>query len=101
VAPLLPQVRQPTLIIWGEQDRILSDVAGSMRAAAQISGARQVVIPQCGHAPQIEKARLVNQLVVRFLKDSLRSIPPALEPARFLEREERRRLGRSLAFGDG
>ena len=47
---------------------------------------RQVVIPKCGHAPQIEKARLVNQLVLRFLRDKLKTIPPALDPARFLAR---------------
>ena len=44
-----------------------------------------MVIPKCGHAPQIEKARLVNQLVVRYLKDKLKTIPPALDPERFLD----------------
>ena len=46
---------------------------------------RQVVIPKCGHAPQIEKPRLVNHLISRYLRDKLRTIPPALEPSRFLE----------------
>jgi len=72
VAPLLGQISQPTLVIWGENDHVLSDVAGSVRAADQILKVRQVVIPNCGHAPQIEKARLVNQLVQRFLRDALR-----------------------------
>jgi hypothetical protein len=49
-----------------------------------------VVIPKCGHAPQIEKSRLVNQLVVRFLLDKLKNIPPALDPARFLAKQEQR-----------
>jgi pimeloyl-ACP methyl ester carboxylesterase len=91
VAPLLPQVTHPTLLIWGDQDRVISDVAGSVRSAEQIRDSVQVVIPRCGHAPQIEKARLVNQLVTRFLKDKLKPIPPALDPARFLERDEKRR----------
>jgi pimeloyl-ACP methyl ester carboxylesterase len=91
VAPLLGQVSHPTLLIWGANDRVLSDVSGSVRAADQILQSRQVVIPKCGHAPQIEKARLVNQLVTRFLKDKLKLIPPTLDPARFLEREEKRR----------
>ena len=80
---------------------MLSDVPGAIRAAAQILKVRQVVIPNCGHAPQIEKARLVNQLVVRYLKDKLKSIPPALDPERFLERARRPnaspRLSSSLA----
>jgi abhydrolase domain-containing protein 6 len=89
IAPLLSQVPHPTLLIWGANDRVISDVAGSVRAADQILKARQVVIPKCGHAPQIEKARLVNQLVLRFLRDRLKMIPPNLDPARFLAQRER------------
>lgn len=84
VAPLLDRVANPTLLIWGENDRVLSNVAGSVRAGEQILKGRQVVIPKCGHAPQIEKSRLVNKLILRFLRDQLRSIPPALEPSRVL-----------------
>jgi pimeloyl-ACP methyl ester carboxylesterase len=91
VAPLLAQVPHPTLAVWGEDDHVLSDVGGSVRAADTILNVRQVVIPKCGHAPQIEKARLVNQLVTRFLRDKLKAIPPTLDPARFLERDEKRR----------
>jgi pimeloyl-ACP methyl ester carboxylesterase len=86
VADLLPLVPHPTLVIWGESDQVLSDVPGAIRAADQILKVRQVVIPKCGHAPQIEKARLVNQLVVRYLKDKLKAVPPALDPGRFLDR---------------
>jgi abhydrolase domain-containing protein 6 len=84
VRPLLTLVPHPTLVIWGANDRVLSDVPGAIRAAEQILKVRQVVIPKCGHAPQIEKSRLVNQLVSRFLRDKLRVIPPALEASRFL-----------------
>jgi hypothetical protein len=91
VAPLLPLVPHSTLVIWGASDRVLSDVPGAIRAADQMLRARQVVIPKCGHAPQIEKARLVNQLIVRYLKDKLKTIPPALDPQRFLQRATRPR----------
>ena len=90
VAPLLSQVPHPTLVIWGEYDRVLSDVAGSIRAADQILKVRQVLISKCGHAPQIEKSRLVNQLVLRFLREGLKTIPPTLDPARFLEKQAHR-----------
>jgi abhydrolase domain-containing protein 6 len=90
VAPLLTMVSQPTLLIWGENDRVISDVAGSIRAAEQILKGRQVVIPRCGHAPQIEKSGLVNQLVSRFFRDKLKNFPPALDPARFLAKQEQR-----------
>ncbi|MCA1686248.1 MAG: alpha/beta fold hydrolase, partial [Planctomycetia bacterium] len=85
VAPLLGRVIQPTLLIWGDSDHVLSDVPGSVRAARQMKAATQVVIPKCGHAPQIEKAGLVNKLVDRFLRDKLRSIPPPLDADRFLD----------------
>ncbi len=91
VAPILSQVSHLTLLIWGENDHVISDVEGSVRAGDQILKARQVVIPKCGHAPQIEKARLVNQLVLNFLRDGLKTIPPALDPARFLNQQDRRR----------
>jgi pimeloyl-ACP methyl ester carboxylesterase len=84
VVQLLPLVPHSTLVIWGANDRVIADVPGSIKAAEQILKVRQVVIPKCGHAPQIEKARLVNHLISRYLRDKLRAVPPALEAARFL-----------------
>jgi abhydrolase domain-containing protein 6 len=88
VGPLLEQVSHPTLLIWGANDRVLSDVPGAIRAAGRILRARQVVIPRCGHAPQIERPSLVNHLISRYLREKLRAIPPALEPSRFLGRHD-------------
>lgn len=86
VGPLLHRVDRPTLVIWGAEDRVISDVPGSIRAGSRIPDVRQVVIPRCGHAPQIEKSRLVNRLIERFLNDRLGPCPRALDPARFLDR---------------
>ena len=88
VGTLLERVAQPTLVIWGANDRVLSDVPGALRAAERMLSVRQVVIPNCGHAPQIEKPRMVNHLISRYLRDKLRTIPPALEPSRFLGQHE-------------
>ena len=71
---------QPTLIIWGANDRVISDVPGSIRAANQILRVRQVVIPRCGHAPQIEKSRLVNELVLASSATSSRTSPRRSTP---------------------
>ncbi|MGB3681359.1 MAG: alpha/beta fold hydrolase [Rubrobacteraceae bacterium] len=84
VAGLLEQVPHPCLAIWGAEDEMISDVPGSIRAASRIPLSRQLLLPNCGHAPQIEKSRQVNQLVARFLDDRLKTIPKALHPARFL-----------------
>lgn len=86
VGNLLSQVPQPTLLIWGQDDRIIADIPGSIRAADSMPQSRQIVIPRCGHAPQIERAGLVNKLVIRFLKNRLGSIPPALSAGRVLKK---------------
>jgi abhydrolase domain-containing protein 6 len=86
VAPLLPLVSQSVLVIWGAQDRVLSDLPGAIQAGEQIRRVRQVVIPSCGHAPQIERAGLVNRLISQFLRDKLKSIPPALTSHPYLNR---------------
>ncbi len=84
VGDLLEQVPHPTLVVWGSDDQIIADIPGSVRAANRLLKVQQVVIPRCGHAPQIEKAGLVNRLVVKFLRGKLKVIPPALEAARYL-----------------
>lgn len=84
VAELLDKVPHPVLVIWGADDQVLSDVPGSIRAADRMIRARQVVIPKCGHAPQIEKTRLVNSLVSKYLRDKLANVPPQLDAARWL-----------------
>jgi pimeloyl-ACP methyl ester carboxylesterase len=89
VAELLEQVPHPTLLIWGAEDRVISDVSGSIKAAERLIKGRQIVIPRCGHAPQIEKSRLVNTLITRFLRDKLKNIPPTLDPDGFFNKEIR------------
>lgn len=79
VAPLLEHVRQPALVIWGDNDGILADVAGSIQAAKRMPCVQQIVLRNCGHAPQIEKSATVNRLVDRFLRDRLTHIPRALD----------------------
>jgi pimeloyl-ACP methyl ester carboxylesterase len=62
----LVDVKQPTLLISGQEDRIVNHE--EVRAAAGMLPQGQfLMIPRCGHAPQIEKSRLINRLVVRYL----------------------------------
>jgi pimeloyl-ACP methyl ester carboxylesterase len=62
----LAQVSQPTLLVTGCEDRIVSP-AYAEAAARELPQGQFLAIPQCGHAPQMEKAGFVNRLVVRFL----------------------------------
>jgi pimeloyl-ACP methyl ester carboxylesterase len=88
VGDLLERVPHPTLIVWGAEDRVIADLPGSIRAANRLLRVQQVVIPRCGHAPQIEKAGLINRLIVKFLRGKLQAIPPALEAEKYLRRGE-------------
>jgi pimeloyl-ACP methyl ester carboxylesterase len=65
----LTQVRQPTLLITGCKDRIVSP-AHAEEAARVLPQGYFLAVPDCGHAPQIEKAKLINRLVVQFLTDT-------------------------------
>jgi pimeloyl-ACP methyl ester carboxylesterase len=66
VVDRLPQVKAPTLLVVGGKDRIVN--ANDLIAAAQrFPNGRLIVLPNCGHAPQIEEAETVNRLVRDFL----------------------------------
>ncbi|HMF13869.1 MAG TPA: alpha/beta fold hydrolase [Gemmataceae bacterium] len=72
----LPFVTQPTLLVSGREDKIVDPMHAS-EAAGLIPDCRHVSIPRCGHAPQMEKAGLVNRLVEEFLLAG----QPAARPA--------------------
>ncbi len=63
---LLPGLALPTLVVCGEGDRIVPPVVGRQYAEL-IPGARSVVIPACGHYPDIEKPAALTEQVLRFL----------------------------------
>jgi pimeloyl-ACP methyl ester carboxylesterase len=62
------EIKCPTLMVVGKEDRIVNP-QDSIDAAAHISNSRLVVIDDCGHAPQLEKAEFVNRLVIDFLSE--------------------------------
>jgi pimeloyl-ACP methyl ester carboxylesterase len=60
-------VRAPTLIVWGKYDELASP-AGADRLEKTIPGAKKVIIDNCGHLPQLERAAEFNQIVRQFLQ---------------------------------
>jgi pimeloyl-ACP methyl ester carboxylesterase len=62
----LSEVTQPTLLISGREDKIV-DPDHAALAARLLRQGQYLSIPQCGHAPQLEKPWLVNRLVTHFL----------------------------------
>jgi pimeloyl-ACP methyl ester carboxylesterase len=66
--PLLPQVQVPTLVVWGDDDRVVPLECGE-RYAKLLPQASLEVVESCGHAVDMEKplelARLMDAHVRR------------------------------------
>jgi pimeloyl-ACP methyl ester carboxylesterase len=54
VSGRLAKITIPTLVVWGGSDEIVPLAQGRAYAAG-IPGAKLAIIPECGHAPSIEK----------------------------------------------
>jgi len=65
-AKRIGEITQPTLILWGEEDRVFPIGVGE-ELQRTIKGSSLIRIPQAGHIPQWERPDLVNQAMVDFL----------------------------------
>jgi pimeloyl-ACP methyl ester carboxylesterase len=63
----LPSIMAPTLVLWGQHDRICNPRIGEQIAAA-VPDARLVVIPGAGHNPMWEKPAAFDREVLAFLR---------------------------------
>lgn len=59
-------IRTPTLIVWGDHDRIIDPSAAGVYAKG-IAGAQLYVLEQCGHAPMIERPEETAEHYLAFL----------------------------------
>jgi triacylglycerol lipase len=62
----LANIKVPTLVAWGKQDKLLPISAGE-RYTAGIAGAKMVSFDKCGHVPAIEKTDEFVTAVAGFL----------------------------------
>lgn len=67
VGPLLPRIRVPTLIVWGENDRLVP-IQHAREFRDRIPGARLAVIPGAAHNPMVDRPTVFNDLLLRFLR---------------------------------
>jgi pimeloyl-ACP methyl ester carboxylesterase len=70
----LGQIRQPTLIIWGDQDRSYqwAQIEALWRG---IAGASLAVLPRCAHALHLENPVAFHRLLLDFLTDPASAHP--------------------------
>jgi pimeloyl-ACP methyl ester carboxylesterase len=64
----LGQIRAPTLVIWGDADKMIP-VEHAEVALHAIPNCRVVVLSQAGHGPQIDRPEVFNELVLAFLAE--------------------------------
>jgi pimeloyl-ACP methyl ester carboxylesterase len=65
----VPEIRQPTLILWGRLDRLVPLEAGE-RLHKQIAGSQLVVFDDLGHAPEEEDPARTVEAVKKLLSAS-------------------------------
>jgi len=63
----LNEIRHPTLIIWGEQDKVFPVQVGR-DLHKTVPGSALQIIPQAGHLPMWERPDLVNPILFHFLQ---------------------------------
>ena len=61
-------INQPTLIIWGEEDKVIP-IRNGYKLHEEILNSRLVVLKDCGHVPPEEKSELFAELVTEFCRD--------------------------------
>lgn len=61
----LAQIEQPTLILWGEDDRILG-IKDADKFQQAIPHSKLVWIKDCGHVPHLEQPQIAAEHILRF-----------------------------------
>jgi pimeloyl-ACP methyl ester carboxylesterase len=65
----LPEIRRPTLIVWGENDSIIP-VHDAHEFERLIEDSRKVVMRDTGHVPMAERPQAFNDVLIEFLAES-------------------------------
>jgi len=72
----LPLIQAPTLIIWGDQDRVLN-VSGAEVFRQGIKNSEVMIIPGSGHMPLVENAGACARAWLAFMQKAQRSMGTA------------------------
>ncbi|KAL3680082.1 hypothetical protein R1sor_023038 [Riccia sorocarpa] len=66
VASKIPKVQQETLVIWGEEDKILPREYAE-RFQKELPRAQLELVKEAGHIPHVEKPSVVADLILNFI----------------------------------
>lgn len=67
LADKIPGIEQPTLILWGDSDKILG-IQDAEKFHNAIAHSKLVWIEQCGHVPHLEKPQATAEQILAFCR---------------------------------
>jgi pimeloyl-ACP methyl ester carboxylesterase len=76
LVPLLGQIRAPTLVVWGRDDRLLPSSSAAV-LQSELRDARLVLIERAGHMPMITHVTEFTAALLAFLGEEMAERPVA------------------------
>ncbi len=67
LANKISQIQHPTLILWGDSDRILG-TADAKKFQRAIADSHLIWISQCGHVPHLEQPQTTAEVILKFVQ---------------------------------
>jgi len=67
LAPYLPRIQAPVLIVWGDTDKVL-DVGGVSVLEKNLRNCQTIIMKNTGHAPMLEKPRETASYYIAHLR---------------------------------
>ncbi|MGD1805349.1 alpha/beta fold hydrolase [Dapis sp. BLCC M126] len=64
----LPSLKQQTLILWGENDKILG-TGDAAKLEGAIANSELIWIPNCGHVPHLEQSQVTANYILDFIRE--------------------------------
>jgi pimeloyl-ACP methyl ester carboxylesterase len=81
----LCELEAPSLFVWGDGD-VLVPAAFSRHVEAALPHARQVILPECGHVPQVELPEITNDLIAQRIESAASASAPVARRPRIAQR---------------
>jgi pimeloyl-ACP methyl ester carboxylesterase len=75
----LCELEAPSLFVWGDGDELVP-AAFSRHVEAALPQARQVILRECGHVPQVELPEVTNDLIAQRIESATAAPAPAARP---------------------
>jgi pimeloyl-ACP methyl ester carboxylesterase len=71
LTPVLRTIKVPTLVIWGEEDRLIPPIE-TQALSQELAQATGVGIPEAGHLPMLEAPERFNDALRSFLSNPVK-----------------------------